>query len=199
MPRSTPAAPPGPNPSEFLSALRDPGRNLKEKYRGKPIELAERFGIKLPRKPVLVMIELGVITEEEAIARFGAIEPGLRELVEEVCLLLCKNAVAVANRGGGKSYGVSFIEFYLWMILDFDALNLGGSELQADQVYQYLLGYLESDPFWLTLLRTDPQRERTYKENDAWVRVLTASQKSVRSPHAGGFRKGMTRGGEGHR
>lgn len=185
----------GARPESFLEVLRDPGRNLKEKYRGKPLELAARFGILLPKKPVLVMIELGVLTEEEAIERFGSIQPGLRELVEDVCTLREKNAVAVANRGGGKSYGVSFIEFYLWMILDFDALNLGGSELQADQVYQYLLGYLESDPFWLTLLRTDPQRERTYKENDAWVRVLTASQKSVRSPHAGGFRKGLTRGG----
>lgn len=183
------------SPRAFLEVLRDPGRNLKEKYRGKPLELAERFGIKLPRKPVLVMLELGVITEEEAVERFGSASPGLRELVEDVCTLSERNAVAVANRGGGKSYGVSFIEFYLWMILDFDALNLGGSELQADQVYQYLLGYIESDPFWLTLLRSDPQRERTYKENDAWVRVLTASQKSVRSPHAGGFRKGMERGG----
>ena len=195
MPPGTraPAAPQG--AGAFLQVLRDPGRNLKEKYRGKPVELATRFGIKLPKKPVLTMIELGVLTEEEAIEKFGSIQPGLREMVEDVCLLDEKNVVAVANRGGGKSYGVSFIEFYLWMILDFDALNLGGSELQADQVYQYLLGYIESDPFWLTLLRTDPQRERTYKENDAWVRVLTASQKSVRSPHAGGFRKGLLRGG----
>lgn len=190
---------PTPDAGEFLRILRDPGRNLKDKYRGKPLELAERFGIKLPRKPVLVMLDAGVIDEEEAKKRFGNTEPGLRELVEDVCLAAEGNdpvgAVAVANRGGGKSYGVSFIEFYLWMILDFDALNLGGSELQADQVYQYLLGYIESDPFWLTLLRTDPQRERTYKENDAWVRVLTASSKSVRSPHAGGKRKGLVRGG----
>lgn len=181
--------------SGFLGALRNTGRNLKERYKGRPLELAERFGIKLPEKPVLVMIRLGVLTEEEAIERFGPVEPGLRELVEDVCSLEEKNAVAVANRGGGKSYGVSFIEFYLWMVLDFDALNLGGSELQADQVYQYLLGYIESDPFWLTLIRGDPQRERTFKENDAWVRVLTASQKSVRSPHAGGLRKGLVRGG----
>lgn len=186
---------PAPTAASFLQVLRDPGRNLKDRFKGKPLELAERFGIKLPKKPVIVMMELGVITEEEAIERFGSIEPGLREMVEDVCLLRERNAVAVANRGGGKSYGVSFIEFYLWMVMDFDALNLGGSELQADQVYQYLLGYIESDEFWLTLLRTDPQRERTYKSNDAWVRVLTASQKSVRSPHAGGFRKGLMRGG----
>lgn len=194
MPSSRqPVVPSG--PSSFLHAVQSDRRNLKERYKGKPLELAERLGVKLPRKPVLLMIELGVITEEEAEKRFGKITPGLREFVEDVCTLAVKNAVAVANRGGGKSFGVSFVEFYLWAILDFDALNLGGSELQADQVYQYLLGYLESDPFWLTLIRGEPQRERTYKKNDAWVRVLTASQKSVRSPHAGGFRKGLTRGG----
>lgn len=189
-----PAAPRG--PETFLEAVRGgPSKNLKEKYKNDPIGLAEKLGLKLPRKPVLVMIEAGVITEEEAKERFGSTSPGLREFVEDVCTLECKNAVAVGPRGGGKSFGVSFIEFFLWMILDFDALNLGGSELQADQVYQYLLGYIESDPYWSTQLRTDPQRERTYKENDAWVRVLTASSKSVRSPHAGGFRKGMLRGG----
>lgn len=182
-------------PEAFLQALRDPGRNLKERYKGKPLELAQRLGLKLPKKPVLVMIELGVLTEEEATEKFGKVSPGLRELVEDVCSLDVKSAVAVANRGGGKSFGVSFIEFYLWMILDFDALNLGGSELQADQVYQYILGYLESDTFWLRLVKGDPMRERTYTVEDSWCRVLTASQKSVRSPHAGGMRKGKLRGG----
>lgn len=170
----------------FLRALRDPGRNLKEKYRNKPIELAEAFGLKLPKKPVLVMIELGVLTEEQAIEKYGVIEPGLRELVEDVCLLREKSAVAVANRGGGKSFGVSFIEFFLWLVLDFDALNLGGSELQADQVYQYLIGYLEQEPYWKSLVKGEPMREKTFNKAGSWVRVLTASPKSVRSPHAGG-------------
>lgn len=188
--------PAAPRVESFLEVVREgPTKNLKKKYKNDPIGLAEKLGLKLPRKPVLVMIEAGVITEEEAKERFGSVEPGIREFVEQVCTLECKNAVAVGPRGGGKSFGVSFIEFFLWMILDFDALNLGGSELQADQVYQYLIGYIESDPYWSTQLRTDPQRERTYKENDAWVRVLTASSKSVRSPHAGGLRKGMIRGG----
>lgn len=178
----------GPRTSAFLEVLKDPGQNLRDRFYGKPVELAERLGIKLPRKPVLVMIELGVLTEEEAIERFGAIEPGLRELVEDVCTGSVRNAVAVANRGGGKSKGVSYIEFYLWMVLDYDALNLGGSELQAAGVYEYLLGYIENDPYWLSLLKTEPQRERTFKQSGAWVRVLTASQKSVRSPHAGGYK-----------
>lgn len=178
----------------FLRVLRDPGRNLKEHYKTRPLELAERFGLKLPEKPVLVMLRLGVISEEEATKRFGKIEPGLKELVEDVTTLQVTDAVAVANRGGGKSFGVSFIEFVMWLIHDYDALNLGGSELQADQVYQYLLGYLEDDPYWLTLIRGDPQRERTFSTVGSWVRVLTASQKSVRSPHAGGGPK-KRRGG----
>lgn len=193
MPQRAPQAPEG--PQAYLRALRDPGRNLKERYRNDPLALAERLGLKLPKKPVLVMIELGVLSEEQATEKYGEVRPGLREMVLDVCEGRERSVVAVANRGGGKSFGVSFIEFFLWMILDYDALNLGGSELQADQVYQYLLGYIESDPFWLTLLKGDPMKERTYTKEDSWVRVLTASQKSVRSPHAGGFRKGKMRGG----
>lgn len=94
-----------------------------------------------------------------------------------------------------NSYGASFIEFFLWVVLDFDALNLGGSELQADAVYQYVLNYIESDPYWRGLLRGDPQKEKTFTKEDSWIRVLAASQKSVRSPHAGGYRKGKMRGG----
>jgi hypothetical protein len=185
----------GASAADFLRALRDPGRNLKEQFKGKPLELADRFGLLLPRKPVDRMIELGVLTEEEAEAKFGKRHPGLREMIDDVCTLRVRDAAAVASRGGGKSYGVSFVEFYLWLVLDFDALNLGGSELQADNVYQYLIGYIESDPYWKTLLKTDPQREKTFSIEDSWVRVLTASSKSVRSPHAGGKRRGKTRGG----
>lgn len=177
---------PGDGAAAFIKVLRDPGRNLKEQFRDDPIALAESFGLKLPRKPVEVMLELGVISEEEVRERYGEVEPGLRELVRSVCTLENKSAVAVACRGGGKSQGVSFIEFFLWLVMEFDALNLGGSELQADQVYQYLLGYLEDDPYWLSLVKGEPMKERTFSKDGAWVRVLTASPKSVRSPHAGG-------------
>ena len=176
---------------EFLNALRDPGRSLRDQFKEDPEALADRLGLKLPEKPVRTMIRLGVITEGEARERFGsdALEKGLRDLVIDVCTLEVRSAVAVANRGGGKSQGVSFIEFFLFSVLDFDALNLGGSELQADQVYQYLQSYYESDPYWKTILKGEPMRERTESQFHAWIRVLTASQKSVRSPHAGGKKK----------
>lgn len=182
--------------SAYLDALEDTGQSLRERYRGRPLELAEHFGLKLPRKPVETMIMLGVITPEQARERFGDFLPGLRELVEEVCLQEVDSAAAVAGRGGGKSFGVAFIEFYLWIIELFDALNMGGSELQANNVYEYLLSFLDADPYWKTVLKGDPKVSETWTQENAWIRVLTASQKSVRSPHAGGTKRdGRVAGG----
>ena len=172
-------------PSSLFEAVRDRGATLRDRYRGDPEGLAERLGLKLPRKPVQVMKELGVYDP----ARHGPDVPGLRDLVIDVCMKRTRNAVAVGPRGGGKSQGVSFIEFYLWIIELYDALNLGGSELQANNVYEYLLSYLDSDPYWSTLLKGDPKVSETWTKDDAWIRVLTASSKSVRSPHAGGWKR----------
>lgn len=159
---------------------------MRETFRGNPAALAAKLGLKLPRKPLTVMRELGLYDPEV----HGAITPGLRELVEDVCCLLVRSAAVVGPRGGGKSQGVSFIEFYLVFIEMFDALNLGGSELQADQVYQYLKDYIESDPYWGNLVKGETLASKTTTVDNAWIRVLTASQKSVRSPHAGGRKKG---------
>lgn len=179
----------------FLRALQDPGKGLKAKYRGKPIELAERLGVKLPEKPVVKMVRLGVITKEEAEEKYGVTHKGLRELVEDVCLKRIHSAAVKANRGGGKSFGVSFIEFYLVVIEDFDALNLGGSEFQAQQVYAYLAAFFDNDPFWKTLIKSgEPMQERTDMKDGNWIQVLAASHKSTRSRHAGGG-GGKVRGG----
>ena len=180
------------NVESYLSAVRAPGLSLRDRFKGNPVELAESLGLRLPRKPVQVMREIGVYDPE----KHGPIFPGLRELVEEVCTLQVKSAAVVGPRGGGKSQGVSFIEFYLVFIMLFDALNLGGSELQADQVYAYWISYIESDPYWQSLVKGEPMASKTTTIDDAWCRVLTASQKSVRSPHAGGRkRSGRMAGG----
>lgn len=173
-------------PEAYLTAVRDSGVALRQRFKGLPIELAQRLGLMLPRKPVQVMKELGVYDPE----RHGPDTPGLRDLIFDVCTLSVTSAAVVGPRGGGKSQGVSFIEFYLVFIEMFDALNLGGSELQADQVYRYLLEYIESDHYWQQLVKGAPMRERTDTLDGAWIRVLAASQKSVRSPHAGGKKRG---------
>jgi len=177
----------------MLRAVRNEGSRIRERYGDDPISFAESLGIQLPRKPVFVMIELGVITEEEAKERFGDDEgqllPGIRELVEDVCTLQVRSAVAVANRGGGKSLGVAFIEMYLTFIKDFDALNLGGSQLQADAVYSYIEGFVEATRELNAMVKGEMLASETKTNQGAWIRVLTASSKSVRSPHAGGRRR----------
>jgi len=166
----------------LLSAVRSRKSTIKAKYINDPLELAKKLGIKLPEKPLVVMKRLGVYDPE----KHGPITPGIRDFVRDVCSGEVTSAVAVANRGGGKSYGVSFIEFYLVFIKDFDALNLGGSELQADQVYQYILSFIDSDQEFKDMVEGESIAARTMTKAKAWIRVLTASQKSVRSPHAGG-------------
>ena len=186
MPQPQKRAPQGPeSPDAFLRAVRDPGRSLKTKYKGRPLELAERFGLLIPEKPLQVMERLGIYDEEY----FGPIEPGLRELVQDVCLLEVHDAAAIGPRGGGKSQGVSFIEFYLWMIEGFEALNFGGSEQQANNVYTYLTNYIDSDQFWGTLIKGETKISETETIDGNWIKVLAASPKSVRSPHAGGRRQ----------
>lgn len=169
-------------PEAYLNAVRDQGATLRERYKGDPEALAVRLGLKLPRKPLQVMKDLGLYDPDE----HGPILPGLRDLVIDVCTMEVHSAAVVGPRGGGKSQGVSYIEFYLVFIEMFDALNLGGSELQADQVYQYLSGYVESDEFWQDLVKGEMLASKTTTVDGAWIRVLTASSRSVRSPHAGG-------------
>lgn len=169
----------------YLRALREPGKtDLRARYRHAPLRLADKMGLLLPKKPVQVMEELGIYDASQ----HGPITPGLRDLILDVCTLRVQDAAVVGPRGGGKSKGVSFIEFFLTFIHDFDALNLGGSELQADQVYSYLTEYIHSDIQWENLVEGETLQSKTTTKMGAWIRVLTASQKSVRSPHAGGWK-----------
>lgn len=177
----------------LLGAIRNSGSNLRQQFTDDPVALAERLGLRLPRKPVEVMIEMGIITERQAIKQFGDEEgklyPGIRDLVHDVCTLAVRSAVVVANRGGGKSNGVAYIETFLTFVKDFDALNLGGSELQADAVYSYIEGFVEASPEFTNMVKGEMLRSETNTNKGAWIRVLTASSKSVRSPHAGGRRR----------
>jgi hypothetical protein len=153
-------------------------------YKDDPLGLAEHMGILLPEKPHAVMKALGKYDGDD-------ISPGIRELVEDVCSLNVLRAGVKAPRGGGKSLSFSFIEFFLNCMRGFDWLNLGGSETQALQVYGYLKDYVLSD---YELQEIYPATNQTFTENTrngAWIRVLAASQRSIRSPHAGGNQIGI--------
>lgn len=171
----------------MLDQLQDNTKKLRDRYKNDPVGLAERFGLMLPEKPLIKMQRLGLYNPEV----HGPIYPGLRDLVIEVCTGETEDAVVVGPRGGGKSQGVSFIEFFLWWVRFFDALNLGGSELQAAQVYSYLEEYMTQDPEFKEFVQGEPLQSKTVSKRKNWIRVLTASSKSTRSPHAGS----KTRGG----
>lgn len=170
----------------FLDVLSESERDLRTIYYDDPIGLAERLGLLMPEKPVVVMQREGVYDPE----KHGPITPGLREWVQDVCSVNEEATVAVAGRGCGKSMGVSFIEFFLVFIKKFDALNFGGSESQAQNVYLYLQKYIESDPYWQDLVKGESLQSQTTLIFNNWIKVLTASPKSVRSPHAGGHVNG---------
>jgi hypothetical protein len=165
----------------MLSQLQDNTRVLRDRYKDDPVGLAERLGLMLPEKPLVKMKRLGLYDAEV----HGPIFPGLRDLIIEVCTGEVEDAVVVGPRGGGKSQGVSFIEFFLWWVRFFDCLNLGGSELQAAQVYAYLEEYLNKDPEFKEFVKGEALQSKTESKKNNWIRVLTASQKSTRSPHAG--------------
>jgi hypothetical protein len=160
-------------------------KNVREYYKDKPVELAwDMFGLTFPAKPVPTS------------------GPGLRELVEDVCTLKVFRAAVQAPRGGGKSLGFSYIEWFMNFIRNFDWLNLGGSEYQARAVYKYMTQYINSSDefkkFYGEVLRS-----YTENKDGAWISVLAASSTSTRSPHAGGIiikkRKGeeIAMGGRG--
>jgi len=74
-----------------------------------------------------------------------------------------------------------------------NCLNMGGSEQQAFAVYRYLQRFIKSHPFWRDWYPTI-QLQNTESKVGAWIKVLTASQKSIRSPHAGGIRPDLESG-----
>lgn len=50
--------------------------------------------------------------------------------------------IVAGCRGGGKSMADAAIEFVAWVFIDADVVNVGGSEIQAQNVYAYLQGFL---------------------------------------------------------
>lgn len=141
----------------------------------------------LPVKPEVRMRKLGLLPRKHKVT------PGIRTLVKDICTLKILRAAVQGPRGGGKSQGCSYCEFYLNAVKDFECLNMGGSEQQAFAVYRYLTRYIKSHPFWMSHYKLI-QQSRTESKNDAWIAVLTASSRSIRSPHAGGKRPDLSAG-----
>ena len=97
-----------------------------------------------------------------------------------------------ASRGfGGKSVLLAVLSFMEAIMLGAAVSLLGGSGQQSRNVHNYMIGKDTNlpDRFWewsgapRMLLSTDPTNTTTRLHNNGFVRVLMASQKSVRGPH----------------
>lgn len=163
--------------ADFMVAL-DTDDDVIEQWRGRPLELAEKLGVVVAKKPLQVMKELGLYD--------GDVTPGQRELIEEVCLGKVKNAAVLSGRGAGKSLTVAFIELYMFLFEGFDCINLGGTKKQAESVYNHIKNFLANQELNLGGYCETIQTEKITGVNGSWIRLLAASEKAIRSPHAGG-------------
>lgn len=101
-------------------------------------------------------------------------------------------SVWIASRGfGGKSVMLAALGFIEAVTLGASVNLLGGSGEQATRVHEYMKGDEPnlSDKYWgwasapIELLESDPTKRETKLANLGRIRVLMASQKSVRGPH----------------
>ena len=97
-----------------------------------------------------------------------------------------------ASRGfGGKSIMLATLSYLETVFLGAAVNLLGGSGEQSQRVHSYITGEDTNlpDTFWghpnapVSLLKTDPTKMETSLKNGGRLKVLMASQKSVRGPH----------------
>lgn len=100
--------------------------------------------------------------------------------------------VCIAARGlGGKSVLLAALGMIEAITLKTSVNLLGGSGEQSERIHNYMKGEEPnlSDRFWgwheapKYLLRSDPTKRDTKLTNEGIIRVLMASQRSVRGPH----------------
>lgn len=151
------------------------------------------MSIRLPRKPLAIWAEEHGVSPEDY--DLPPITAGLRELFFDVVVYKrVIRAIAKAPRGGGKTLIASVIEFTLWFLDHYDWVNLGGSEKQARVLYGYIQSYLEDNPPLMPDERTGlvikSVQSETISSTRAWLKILTASTRQTRGPHAGDGNRG---------
>ena len=100
-------------------------------------------------------------------------------------------AIIKAPRGGGKTRLLASLELALWLLEDFDVVNLGGSFVQASKVYGYLSEAFNSElikPQIKKSIRTETVKKKEYGRGK--IVVVAATEKQTRSPHPGGRKRG---------
>lgn len=146
---------------------------------------------------------------KEDLQRIGFLLTGLRIPDNKVCIdhvspmqaisdaFFCETPISVwhASRGfGAKSISLAYLSYLESIIQGASVSLLGGSGEQSERVHGYITGTDTNlpDSFWSCptmplsvkhLLLTDPTKKETNLSNGGKIRVLMASQTSVRGPH----------------
>ncbi len=88
-----------------------------------------------------------------------------------------------APRGGGKSKLLGTIGFDLWYLRNRKVINMGGSAVQAQIVYQYFTGYCYMHSSVEAQIEGRPHISKTTSIDGNYFSSVAASPKQIRGPH----------------
>ena len=86
-------------------------------------------------------------------------------------------------RGGGKSKILGALGFVKWFLQLLSIVDMGGSLLQAQGVYNYFVGHIYTQPTIVSALPSEPTMKETKSDKGNYFKAVAASPKAVRGPH----------------
>jgi hypothetical protein len=86
-------------------------------------------------------------------------------------------------RGGGKSKMLGALGFVIWFLRLLNIIDMGGSLMQAQGVYNYFTGNIFGNASIEDALPDEPTMHRTISDKGNYFKAVAASQKQVRGPH----------------
>jgi hypothetical protein len=86
-------------------------------------------------------------------------------------------------RGGGKSKMLGALGFVIWFLKLLNCIDMGGSLMQAQGVYNYFTGHIFAQEGISGALPSEPTMHRTQSDRGNYFKAVAASQKQVRGPH----------------
>ena len=123
------------------------------------------FGIKIPRKAVCPNHD----------APF--------DFVSDVFFGKVRNALAVANRTGGKTSNFAVLDVLnSYYFDDCETATVGAIETQAIKCYKYFQSWVTNIPIFQERLVSSLMRETSFK-NKSSVQILTGTMQGVNAPH----------------
>lgn len=94
-----------------------------------------------------------------------------------------KHVFIRANRAGGKTKGISFIEHMMMHHRQFTIAHMGGSEAQANRGRDYFHSEIGVEPWSDAVATREPGQTRVQFHNGAKIEWLPSTEKQASGPH----------------